>query len=407
MLTFWRDLGRDTRWVLTSYFLWGIGEGLWMFIQPLYVEYLGATPAQSGLVIGMWGLGRLLLVLPAGVLADRLGARKMMAPGWFMGFTGVLIIALAPDWRWAVPGFLMYGFSAIAIPVTNLYVAQAARHDPTRRADLPVQASFTALWAAYSLGIMITPAIGGWLGDHIGLRAVFLISVGWFLLSTLAFFQTRAYPTEERATQNWRAYRSLLRQIPVIAAFGVITVGFIGVMTGQTLSAQFLEDVRAYSRTSIGAFGSLNALGTAVFSLWLGRWIPWRGFLASLLIVSGAFGLLLASGSPMVVVVAMFMLGSYYATRPLATSVISALVPPHQRGMAFGLVETLSGLASLVGANLAGVMFAADPGVPFYAGIAVLAAVVLVGARVLRRSANVPEPRDADPAPAYSPVEAK
>ena len=71
MLKLWRDIGRDTRLVMVSYALWGIGEGLWMFIQPLYVKSLGASPEQAGFVIGLWGWGRLLFILPAGILADR------------------------------------------------------------------------------------------------------------------------------------------------------------------------------------------------------------------------------------------------------------------------------------------------------------------------------------------------
>ncbi len=66
MLKLWHAVGHDTRWVMRSYLLWGIGEGLWMFIQPLYVKSLGATPEQTGLVIGMWGLARLLVILPGG-----------------------------------------------------------------------------------------------------------------------------------------------------------------------------------------------------------------------------------------------------------------------------------------------------------------------------------------------------
>ena len=87
---------------------------------------------------------------------------------------------------------MVYGISAIAIPVTNLYITQAIDHDPTRRPDLPIQTSLTLMWAAYSLGLVITPAIGGWIGDHVGLRTVFLLSAFWFVLSTFAISRTHA-----------------------------------------------------------------------------------------------------------------------------------------------------------------------------------------------------------------------
>ena len=74
MLKLWRQIGRDTRWVMTSYLLWGVGEGLWLYIQPLYVRSLGATSAETGFAMGMWGLARLLFILPVGVVSDRASA---------------------------------------------------------------------------------------------------------------------------------------------------------------------------------------------------------------------------------------------------------------------------------------------------------------------------------------------
>ncbi len=385
MRQLWRDIGRDTRLVMWSYVLWGIGEGLWMFIQPLYAKSLGATPEQAGFVIGLWGWGRLLFILPAGILADRLGARKMLLPGWYMGFVGVLVMAVAPDWRWAAPGFFLYGISAAAIPISNLYIAQAARHDPTRRADLPVQASFTLLWAAYSLGIMVTPLIGGWLGDRFGLRTVYLLSLIWFAWSAIVVTRTRRYPVPEQP----RGYnnRGMLRR-RVLMALVLLTIGLVAVLIGQTLSSQYLEEARGFSRTTIGAFGSINALGTAVFSLLLGRMTAWRGFYSALWLVMIAFALFLVSGSAVVVVVAVFLLGAHYAARPLSTAVIARYVAEHQRGMAFALVDTLAGLATIIAANAAGVLYARDPGMPFYAGIVLVGLVTVSGFAAMRRNTS-------------------
>lgn len=396
MRQLWRDVGRDTRLVMWSYVLWGIGEGLWMFIQPLYVKSLGATPEEAGFAIGLWGWGRLLFILPAGILADRLGARKMLLPGWYLGFLGVLVMAVAPDWRWSAPGFFLYGVSAAAIPVSNLYIAQAARYDPTRRADLPVQTSFALMWAAYSLGIMVTPFIGGWLGDMIGLRVVYLISLFWFAWSAVVITRTNRYPVPERPAHGFD-YQALLRRRSVIAALVLLTVGLVAVLVGQTLSSQYLEEVRSFSRTTIGAFGSINAFGTAIFSLLLGRMAAWRGFYAALWLVLASFVLFLLSGSAVVAVVAVFLLGAHYAARPLSIAVIALYVAEHQRGLAFALVDTLAGLATIIAANAAGVFYARDPGLPFVAGIVLVALVTLGGIMALRRNVT--------PVPAYSGVE--
>ncbi len=400
MLNLWRDMGRDTRWVMTSYWLWGVGEGLWLYMQPLYVKSLGATPAQTGVVLSMWGMARLIFILPVGILADRSPARRLMLPGWYAGVGGVLMIALAPDWRWAIPGFFMYGLSAVAIPITNLYLTQSLRHDPTRNPSLPIQASLTALWAAYSAGLVVSPTVGGLIGDWVSLRAVFVCSTVGFALSTAAVRRTTDYPAPVRPTHG-QSNRSTLRRWPVLSPFILVTLAFVALYVGQTLSPQYLEEAGGFSRSSIGVFGSLNALGTAVISLGLGRLSSWRAFFASLLLVALAFGLLLTTGAWPVVVVAYFMLGAYNAARPLAVSIISERVPEHLRGTAYALVDTLAGLAYLLGNVAAGALYGIDPRWPFWTGIAGIAVAILF-ARLIPRQ---PHERNPDPVSAYTSAE--
>jgi predicted MFS family arabinose efflux permease len=226
---------------------------------------------------------------------------------------------------------------------------------------------------------------------------VFAISAFWFAMSAAAAFRIRPYPSASRPDRGYD-YRGLARQRPLLIALGILTAGFIAVWTGQPLLSQYLEEARHFSRTTIGAFGSVTALGTAVFSLLLGRLAAWRGFFASLTLVSAAFVLLLITGSPPVVMVALFMFGGYYASRPMATSVISPLVSEHQRGTAFALVDTLAGLATLIGANTAGALYAQDPQGPFVAALAGIGGVMLLGMMLLR----APRARDLEAVGAYS-----
>jgi MFS family permease len=116
-----------------------------------------------------------------------------------------------------------------------------------------------------------------------------------------------------------------------------------------------------------------------------------------------SFGLLLISGAWPVVAVAAMLLGAYYTTRPMAVSAISAYVSEHQRGVAYALVDTLAGLAAVLGTNLAGVLYTSDAGWPFVAGIACGVGTLVLGLVLLRR----PDLRNASDPAAYSPVESK
>ena len=49
------DLSRDNRLMALALFLWASGEGLFIYIQPLYVQQLGADPVQIGGVLSLAG----------------------------------------------------------------------------------------------------------------------------------------------------------------------------------------------------------------------------------------------------------------------------------------------------------------------------------------------------------------
>ncbi len=55
----------------------GIAVGMMSFIIPIYALSLKATSTEIGLINGFYGVGLLLLVLPAGFLVDCLGSKKM------------------------------------------------------------------------------------------------------------------------------------------------------------------------------------------------------------------------------------------------------------------------------------------------------------------------------------------
>ena len=48
-----QSIGRDNRILMLALLLWALGEGLWVNLRPIYIEQLGATPSQVGLVLAI------------------------------------------------------------------------------------------------------------------------------------------------------------------------------------------------------------------------------------------------------------------------------------------------------------------------------------------------------------------
>ena len=73
---------KDFVYLAISLFTWGLGEGLFMYFQPLYLEELGASPISIGAILGIVGISMTVVHIPAGYLADRIGRRKLVWAGW-------------------------------------------------------------------------------------------------------------------------------------------------------------------------------------------------------------------------------------------------------------------------------------------------------------------------------------
>lgn len=100
-------LSRDNFLIMLSMFFWASGDGLWFYLQPLYIKSLGANPLQIGFVLSVAPIVMLFAFIPAGILADRYSRKKNMLGGYLAGAIAVLLRALAQDWPESTFGFLL------------------------------------------------------------------------------------------------------------------------------------------------------------------------------------------------------------------------------------------------------------------------------------------------------------
>lgn len=381
-------------------FLWGIGEGLWLYIRPLYVTELGGNPVQVGQVMGMVGLAPALVMLPSGLLSDRFNPRRLMISGWWVGMAGTLVLASAPDWRWLVPGTFLYAVSSFVFPAMNAYVTL----DIERQAEAgliaergrAIQTTVATLYAAYFAGTLVSPVVGGWLGEAAGLRLVYWVSAVWFIISTVVIHTSprvpfsRAVPPADDVVHHasaltrpwWRLTGAQARIYgTLLALFFVLSLGFM-------LAPSFLQDARGLSVGVVGGLGAALAAGSAFWSVLLGRY-PSRPalFAAISLVMLALFGLLMAPvglvGLPLIIG-AYFLLGAYSATRTLALGVVSDHTPVHQRGQSFGMVEGLFGVGAFVGPLVAGLLYDRTPALPFVVAVLALLPLMIVMGWALR-----------------------
>jgi len=69
-------MNRSLLWLGAALFSWGIGEGMFMLFQPLYLQQLGADPIQIGTILGAFGLVMVMVHIPSGHLWIALGGGR-------------------------------------------------------------------------------------------------------------------------------------------------------------------------------------------------------------------------------------------------------------------------------------------------------------------------------------------
>ena len=67
-------MNRNLKLVSISLFFWGVGEGLFLFFQPIYLLNLGADPIAIGAILGGMGFMTTISQIPTGYLSDRFGS---------------------------------------------------------------------------------------------------------------------------------------------------------------------------------------------------------------------------------------------------------------------------------------------------------------------------------------------
>lgn len=160
-----------------------LGFGSIVPVIALYARSFGVLQSAIGVSIGVYGLARFLVAVPAGQLADRWGRRKVLALGGLITAAGNLLCAYAPDFTTFVVARFIAGAGA-AFVVNTGQIVLADITTPAERGRVMAVYQGTFLFA-----VSVGPLPGGLLAEHFGLAAPFVAyAVAGAVAAALAFF---------------------------------------------------------------------------------------------------------------------------------------------------------------------------------------------------------------------------
>ncbi|MBM2832325.1 MAG: putative superfamily, multidrug transport protein [Dehalococcoidia bacterium] len=116
---------------VTTIFMF-LGQGVISPILPLYASEFGVGTAMIGVVVGAFGMARLIVNLPAGIVAERYGRRILLVGGPAIGAVSSLLVGLAGSFPELIAYRVMYGVgSAMYMTGSMTFIARAGvgRHN--------------------------------------------------------------------------------------------------------------------------------------------------------------------------------------------------------------------------------------------------------------------------------------
>jgi DHA1 family tetracycline resistance protein-like MFS transporter len=185
-----------------------IGLGIIIPVGPrIIAELIGRNIADPHAMsdAAWWGgwlgtvySGMLFLCAPLiGNLSDRFGRRPVLIVSLLALGVDYLITGLAPNIYWLFIGRMLSGMAGASYTTVNAYIADVT--PPEKRA-----ANFGLTGAAFSLGFILGPAIGGLLGSY-GPRVPFFFAAGLSVLNALfgLLVLKESLPVEHRRKFEW------------------------------------------------------------------------------------------------------------------------------------------------------------------------------------------------------------
>mgnify|MGYP000388924171 CR=1 FL=1 len=167
-------------------------------IMELTGEGLSAASKYGGWLIFAYAFFQFIFSPIVGALSDKFGRRPVLLVSLFGFGLDYILLALAPDLWWLFVGRVISGIMGASFTTGAAYIADVS--PPEKRA-----ANFGLIGAAFGLGFIVGPVIGGLLGEF-GPRVPFYAAAVLSLLNWLYGFLIlpESLPLDKRREFSWK-----------------------------------------------------------------------------------------------------------------------------------------------------------------------------------------------------------
>ena len=365
-------------------------------LPGLVKSFLGGDTVQASYIYGIfgavWALMQFLFMPVLGALSDRFGRRPViLLSNLGLGLDYVLM-ALAPSLWVLFVGRILSGITAASFSVASAYIADVTPAE--KRA-----AAFGLMGAAFGIGFICGPALGGLLGE-LGPRMPFWVAAalslmnfayGWFVLP-------ESLPPDKRSPFKLKSANPLgaMRFLAGIPGLGSLTaVNFLSFLAHDVLpvvAVLYMGYRFDVGPGTVGVFLAIVGIAGALMQALGVRWLVARLGEARVLIlglVSGAAGFAVYGLAPDIwwFAAGIPLAALWGASGPALQAIMSGKASATEQGQLQGALASVRGVSGLIGPLLFSGIFAQAIGAWSWAGLPgapfLVSSLLLVGAAAI------------------------
>ena len=356
---------------------------LWWPYRSLYIVELGGTKEQLGLLLMLETISGIVFQLPGGILADRLGRKKLLIVSSGIRMLAPLVFFFSASWFHTAPGFILTSAGMLGMPAMNALIAESI--PPEKRGS-----GIAMYRTVTSIPMIVTSLLGGVIMDYFGVIqgcryiliasaavSLFSIVIRWrYIEETLApaGSRTRAEGPKKGVIQEMG---SMPRDVWVLTGVAAISAFAMRLMM-SFMVVYGIEEV-GLTTTQWGLIGTAVSVVTTLLTTpsgMLGDQIGRKPIIvASRVLASFSnIGYTYSQGFWHIAAVrglggiASGLGGAMWGPMggPVWQALVADLTPPEERARMMGLMGTISSLASTPASWAGGYMYDnLSPKLPF------------------------------------------
>jgi MFS transporter, DHA1 family, tetracycline resistance protein len=388
------------------------GLGIIIPIMPRLMSELTGLPLEKcdefsllgGTLLATYGILQFACAPIVGGISDRFGRRPVLLASLFGFGLDYLFLAFTPSVGWLFLGRAIAGMLGASFSTAGAYIADISNTAEERSKN------FGMMGAAFGLGFVIGPALGGLLGGF-GPRIPFMVSAGLSLVNCLYgfFVLPESLKLENRRKFEWKRanpFGTLMQlwKYKIVAGF-LVSLGFIYVAMHAVQSNWSMYTIKKFgwNETSIGLSLAVIGIATVIVQGGLIRVIiPKLGQQRSVYfgLAMYALGFVLfafaTQGWMMYAFTFIYCLGGICG--PAMQGIMAGTVPPNAQGELQGGFTSMMSLTAIFGPIIMGGLFhyaASDTSPVYFPGAPMMLGAILslVSSLLARRTLKLYLPR--------------